>query len=54
MNNFVSNCICTAQNCLLLDNLIKLQEGILADKVYTGQYSVGNFLTDGHFDPHHQ
>ena len=38
------------QKILPLDELIKLQEGILAYKVNSGQYLLRNFLTDGHVD----
>ena len=46
--------IFTAQKILSLAKLIKLQEGILAYKVNSGQYLLSNFLTDGHVDRHYQ
>ena len=46
--------IFTAQKCLPLARLIKLQEGILAYKVNSGQQLLRNFLTDGHVDRHYQ
>ena len=46
--------ILIAQNILPLAKLIKLHEGIIAYKVNTGQYLLGNFLTDGLIDRHYQ
>ena len=46
--------ILIAQNILPLAKLIKLHEGIVAYKVNTGQYLLGNFLTDGLVDRHYQ
>ena len=43
-----------AKKILPLDILIKLQEGILAYKVNSGQYLLRNFLTDGLVDRHYQ
>ena len=43
-----------AQKMLPLAKLIKLQEGIFADKVNSGQYLLCNFLTHGHVDHHYQ
>ena len=46
--------IFTVQKILPLAELIRLQEGILAYTVNSGQYLLGNFLTVGHVGRHYQ
>ena len=46
--------IFTADFFLPLVKLFKLQEGIPAYTVNSGQYLLSNFLTDGHVDRHYR